>query len=159
MRKQFLAAALALGVSFFGGWGRAQAEYYEMYNPQTGVAGSATIYDTTCGTILELFVHTVERNEDVYRGETRAVGVVYSQLAGERYIRNLQAHMEKCIASSCITFSCGKAASCKNTLATVQGISVSPCTKASCRLLMLYVPAKDGHGFSTFSGSPAIHVP
>ena len=90
MRKKFLAAALALGVSFFGGWGRAQAEYYEMYNPQTGVAGSATIYDTTCGTILEFFVHTVERNEDVYRGETRAVGVVYSQPAGERYIRNLQ---------------------------------------------------------------------
>ena len=90
MRKKFLAAALALGVSFFGGWGRAQAEYYEMYNPQTGVAGSATIYDTTCGTILEFFVHTVERNEDVYRGETRAVGVVYCQPAGERYIRNLQ---------------------------------------------------------------------
>lgn len=90
MRKKFLAAALALGVSFFCGWGRAQAEYYEMYNPQTGVAGSATIYDTTCGTILELFVHTVERNEDVYRGETRAVGVVYCQPAGERYIRNLQ---------------------------------------------------------------------
>lgn len=90
MRKQFLAVALALGVSFFGGWGRAQAEYYEMYNPQTGVAGSATIYDTTCGTILEFFVHTVERNEDVYRGETRAVGVVYCQPAGERYIRNLQ---------------------------------------------------------------------
>lgn len=90
MRKKFLAAALALGVSFFGGWGRAQAEYYEMYNPQTGVAGSATIYDTTCGTILEFFVHTVERNEDVYRGETRAVGVVYSKPAGERYIRNLQ---------------------------------------------------------------------
>lgn len=90
MRKKFLAAALALGVSFFCGWGKAQAEYYEMYNPQTGVAGSATIYDTTCGTILEFFVHTVERNEDVYRGETRAVGVVYCQLAGERYIRNLQ---------------------------------------------------------------------
>ena len=90
MRKKFLAAALALGVSFFCGWGRAQAEYYEMYNPQTGVAGSATIYDTTCGTILEFFVHTVERNEDVYRGETRAVGVVYSQPTGERYIRNLQ---------------------------------------------------------------------
>ena len=90
MRKKFLAAALALGVSFFGGWGRAQAEYYEMYNPQTGVAGCATIYDTTCGTILEFFVHTVERNEDVYRGETRAVGVVYCQPAGERYIRNLQ---------------------------------------------------------------------
>ena len=90
MRKKFLAAALALGVSFFGGWGKAQAEYYEMYNPQTGVAGSATIYDTTCGTILEFFVHTVERNEDVYRGETRAVGVVYCQPAGERYIRNLQ---------------------------------------------------------------------
>ncbi len=89
MRKKFLAAALALGVSFFGGWGRAQAEYYEMYNPQTGVAGCATIYDTTCGTILEFFVHTVERNEDVYRGETRAVGVVYCQPAGERYIRNL----------------------------------------------------------------------
>lgn len=53
MRKKFLAAALALGISFFGGWGKAQAEYYEMYNPQTGVAGSATIYDTTCGTILE----------------------------------------------------------------------------------------------------------
>lgn len=90
MRKKFLAAALALGVSFFGGWGKAQAEYYEMYNSQTGVAGSATIYDTTCGTILEFFVHTVERNEDVYRGETRAVGVVYCQPAGERYIRNLQ---------------------------------------------------------------------
>lgn len=90
MRKQFLAAALALGVSFFCVWGRAQAEYYEMYNPQTGVAGCATIYDTTCGTILEFFVHTVERNEDVYRGETRAVGVVYCQPAGERYIRNLQ---------------------------------------------------------------------
>lgn len=90
MRKKFLAAALALGVSFFGGWGKAQAEYYEMYNSQTGVAGSATIYDTTCGTILEFFVHTVERNEDVYRGETRAVGVVYCQSAGERYIRNLQ---------------------------------------------------------------------
>lgn len=90
MRKKFLAAALALGISFFGGWGKAQAEYYEMYNPQTGVAGSATIYDTTCGTILEFFVHTVERNEDVYRGETRAVGVVYCQPAGERYIRNLQ---------------------------------------------------------------------
>lgn len=90
MRKKFLAAALALGVSFFCGWGKAQAEYYEMYNPQTGVAGSATIYDTTCGTILEFFVHTVERNEDVYRGETRAVGVVYCQPAGERYIRNLQ---------------------------------------------------------------------
>lgn len=90
MRKKFLAAALALGVSFFCGWGKAQAEYYEMYNSQTGVAGSATIYDTTCGTILEFFVHTVERNEDVYRGETRAVGVVYSQPAGERYIRNLQ---------------------------------------------------------------------
>ena len=90
MRKKFLAAALALGVSFFGGWGKAQAEYYEMYNSQTGVAGSATIYDTTCGTILEFFVHTVERNEDVYRGETRAVGVVYSKPAGECYIRNLQ---------------------------------------------------------------------
>lgn len=90
MRKKFLAAALALGVSFFCGWGKAQAEYYEMYNPQTGVSGSATIYDTTCGTILEFFVHTVERNEDVYRGETRAVGVVYCQPAGERYIRNLQ---------------------------------------------------------------------
>lgn len=90
MRKKFLAAALALGVSFFGGCGKAQAEYYEMYNSQTGVAGSATIYDTTCGTILEFFVHTVERNEDVYRGETRAVGVVYCQPAGERYIRNLQ---------------------------------------------------------------------
>ena len=90
MRKKFLAAALALGVSFFGGWGKAQAEYYEMYNSQTGVAGSATIYDTMCGTILEFFVHTVERNEDVYRGETRAVGVVYCQPAGERYIRNLQ---------------------------------------------------------------------
>ena len=90
MRKKFLAAALALGVSFFGGWGKAQAEYYEMYNSLTGVAGSATIYDTTCGTILEFFVHTVERNEDVYRGETRAVGVVYCQPAGERYIRNLQ---------------------------------------------------------------------
>lgn len=90
MRKKFLAAALALGVSFFGGWGKAQAEYYEMYNSQTGVAGSATIYDTTCGTILEFFVHTVERKEDVYRGETRAVGVVYCQPAGERYIRNLQ---------------------------------------------------------------------
>lgn len=90
MRKKFLAAALALGVSFFCGWGKAQAEYYEMYNSQTGVAGSATIYDTTCGTILEFFVHTVERNEDVYRGETRAVGVVYCQPAGERYIRNLQ---------------------------------------------------------------------
>ena len=90
MRKKFLAAALALGVSFFGGWGKAQAEYYEMYNPQTGVAGSATIYDTTCGTILEFFVHTLERNEDIYRGETRAVGVVYCQPAGERYIRNLQ---------------------------------------------------------------------
>lgn len=90
MRKKFLAAVLALGVSFFGGWGKAQAEYYEMYNPQTGVAGSATIYDTTCGTILEFFVHTVERNEVVYRGETRAVGVVYCQPAGERYIRNLQ---------------------------------------------------------------------
>ena len=90
MRKKFLAAALALGVSFFGGWCKGQAEYYEMYNPQTGVAGSATIYDTTCGTILEFFVHTVERNEDVYRGETRAVGVVYCQPAGERYIRNLQ---------------------------------------------------------------------
>ena len=89
MRKKFL-AALTLGVSFFGGWGKAQAEYYEMYNSQTGVAGSATIYDTTCGTILEFFVHTVERNEDVYRGETRAVGVVYCQPAGERYIRNLQ---------------------------------------------------------------------
>lgn len=90
MRKKFLAAALALGVSFLGGWGKAQAEYYEMYNPQTGVAGSATIYDTTCGTILDFFVHTLERNEDVYRGETRAVGVVYCQPAGERYIRNLQ---------------------------------------------------------------------
>ena len=90
MRKKFLAAALALGVSFFGGWGKAQAEYYEMYNSQTGVAGSATIYDTTCGTILEFFVHTLERNEDIYRGETRAVGVVYCQPAGERYIRNLQ---------------------------------------------------------------------
>ncbi|WP_293837823.1 hypothetical protein [uncultured Phascolarctobacterium sp.] len=90
MRKKFLAAALALGVSFFGGWGRAQAEYYEMYNPQTGVAGCATIYDTTCGTILEFFVHTLERNEDVYCGETSAVGVVYCQPAGERYIRNLQ---------------------------------------------------------------------
>ena len=90
MRKKFLAAALALGVSFFGGWGKAQGEYYEMYNSQTGVAGSATIYDTTCGTILDFFVHTLERNEDVYRGETRAVGVVYCQPAGERYIRNLQ---------------------------------------------------------------------
>ena len=82
-----LLSALACGVLLMcGGMSTAWADYYEMYNPATHVEGGAMVYETTRGTLMSLKVHSGEWQEDHYRFETEASGVVRFAHDGERFI-------------------------------------------------------------------------
>ena len=82
-----LLCALACGALLLcGGMSVARADYYEMYNPATRVEGSAMVYETTRGTLMSLKVHSGEWQEDHYRAETEASGVVRFAHDGERFI-------------------------------------------------------------------------
>lgn len=82
-----LLSALACGVLLMcGGMSTARADYYEMYNPATHVEGGAMVYETTRGTLMSLKVHSGEWQEDHYRAETEASGVVRFAHDGERFI-------------------------------------------------------------------------
>lgn len=82
-----LLSALACGVLLMcGGVSTARADYYEMYNPATHVDGGAMVYETTRGTLMSLKVHSGEWQEDHYRAETEASGVVRFAHDGERFI-------------------------------------------------------------------------
>lgn len=82
-----LLCALACGVLLMcGGMSTARADYYEMYNPATHVEGGAMVYETTRGTLMSLKVHSGEWQEDHYRAETEASGVVRFAHDGERFI-------------------------------------------------------------------------
>lgn len=67
-----------------GGMSVARADYYEMYNPATHVEGGAMEYETTRGVLMDLKVHSVEWQDDHYRFETEASGVVRFAHDGER---------------------------------------------------------------------------
>lgn len=86
-----LLSALACGALLLcGGMSVARADYYEMYNPATHVEGGAIVYETTRGTLMSLKVHSGEWQEDHYRAETEASGVVRFAHDGERFIGYLQ---------------------------------------------------------------------
>ena len=82
-----LLSALACGALLLcGGMSVARADYYEMYNPATHVEGGAIVYETTHGTLMSLKVHSGEWQDDHYRYETEASGVVRFAHDGERFI-------------------------------------------------------------------------
>ena len=82
-----LLCALACGALLLcGGMSVARADYYEMYNPATHVEGGAMEYETTRGVLMDLKVHSVEWQDDHYRFETEASGVVRFAHDGERFI-------------------------------------------------------------------------
>ena len=86
-----LLSALACGVLLLcGGMSGARADYYEMYNPATHVEGGAMVYETTRGVLMDLKVHSGEWQDDHYRYETEASGVVRFAHDGERFIGYLQ---------------------------------------------------------------------
>lgn len=72
-----LLCTLACGALLLcGGMSVARADYYEMYNPATNVEGGAMVYETTRGVLMNLKVHSGEWQDDHYRYETKASGVV-----------------------------------------------------------------------------------
>lgn len=82
-----LLCALACGALLLcGGMSVARADYYEMYNPATHVEGGAMVYETTRGVLMDLKVHSGEWQDDHYRYETEASGVVRFAHDGERFI-------------------------------------------------------------------------
>lgn len=82
-----LLSALACGALLLcGGMSVARADYYEMYNPATHVEGGAMVYETTRGVLMNLKVHSGEWQDDHYRYETKASGVVCFAHDGERFI-------------------------------------------------------------------------
>ena len=86
-----LLCALACGALLLcGGMSVARADYYEMYNPATHVEGGAMVYETTRGVLMNLKVHSGEWQDDHYRYETEASGVVRFAHDGERFIGYLQ---------------------------------------------------------------------
>lgn len=84
--KKLLSALACCALLLCGGMSVARADYYEMYNPATHVEGGAMVYETTRGVLMNLKVHSGEWQDDHYRYETEASGVVRFAHDGERFI-------------------------------------------------------------------------
>ncbi len=99
MHGKFAAGLVACLVCLFTGVVQAvSAEYYVMDNPKTEVQGHAWVYNTSAGSLLEIHVHTYQKNGDEYAGSTDVEGIVkFTGKENGRLSRQLQAINVLCL--------------------------------------------------------------
>ncbi len=92
MHGKFVAWLAACLVCMFAGVVQAvAAEYYVMDNPKTGMRGHAWVYNTSAGSLLNIHVHTYQKNGDEYAGSTDVEGIIkISGMENGRLTRQLQ---------------------------------------------------------------------